>query len=123
MIFSVQKESGTKPQKGDEAKESDENGQGVDEQSQKSGRRAIGGRIGRVIWIQGEVGIGKSSLLTQIQVRHSKTLWFLWGRGSEFDECEYGQKVCGKIVFSECSRNVPGTAGALKLFEMFRSTS
>ena len=59
----------------------------------KSGRRAVGGRVGRVVWIQGEVGIGKSSLLTQIQVRHQKAIWFIWGRGSEFDECEFGKKV------------------------------
>eukprot|EP01084_Bolivina_argentea_P180760 312289_1 len=41
----------------------------------------------RVILIEGEVGIGKSSLLGQIQVRNSTFLWFLWGKANEFNEC------------------------------------
>ena len=42
---------------------------------------------GRVILVEGEIGIGKSSLLGQIQVRNSTYLWFLWGKANEFHEC------------------------------------
>ena len=49
--------------------------------------RASKQKKGRVVMVQGEVGIGKTSLLSQIQVRLASSIWFLWGKANEFHEC------------------------------------
>ena len=63
-------------------------------------------KIGRVILIEGEIAIGKTSLLGQIQVQNSRKLWFLWGKANEFHECHTSIKyiVWKQIMIGFSSR-------------------
>eukprot|EP01084_Bolivina_argentea_P175242 303521_1 len=44
-------------------------------------------KTGKIILVEGEIGIGKTSLLGQIQVRNATFIWFLWGKANEFHQC------------------------------------
>ena len=39
---------------------------------------------GRVIFVEGEIGVGKTTLIEQVNVSNSKKCWFLWGKADCF---------------------------------------